>query len=54
MAAEIVPGLYRLPGVTGVGVYLWNPGSTATCAEHAGAPMLFDCGLPMVWARTGG
>ncbi len=43
MAAEIASGLYQLPGITGVGCYLWQPRAGA---DRGGAPMLFDCGLP--------
>jgi glyoxylase-like metal-dependent hydrolase (beta-lactamase superfamily II) len=48
MPAEIVPGLYRLPGVAGVNAYLWHPWEGA---RQAGAPMLFDCGYP--WSGRG-
>ncbi len=48
MPAQIIPGLYRLPGVDWVNVYLWNP---QRGARQDGAPMLFDCGWP--WSGHG-
>jgi len=45
---EIVPGLYRLPGVDqGVNAYVWQPRGEA----DAGGPMLFDTGWP--WSGRG-
>ncbi len=43
LTAQIVPGLYRLPGITGVNAYLWHPQAGA---RRDGAPLLFDCGSP--------
>jgi glyoxylase-like metal-dependent hydrolase (beta-lactamase superfamily II) len=40
---EIVPGLYRLPGIQGVNAYIWHPRADQ---RGAGEPILFDCGLP--------
>ncbi len=40
---EIVPGLYRLPGIQGVNAYVWHPRADQ---RDAGEPILFDCGLP--------
>src|SRR5512143_1713981 len=48
LPAQIIPGLYRLPGVDWVNVYLWNP---QRGARQDGAPMLFDCGWP--WSGRG-
>jgi glyoxylase-like metal-dependent hydrolase (beta-lactamase superfamily II) len=48
LPAQIISGLYRLPGVARVNVYLWNPQEGA---RHDGAPLLFDCGWP--WSGRG-
>ncbi len=40
---EIVPGLYRLPGIQGVNAYVWHPRADQ---RGAGEPILFDTGLP--------
>ncbi|HEX9115917.1 MAG TPA: MBL fold metallo-hydrolase [Anaerolineae bacterium] len=47
-AAEIVPGLYQLPGVSGAGCFLWRP---AGGEGRGSTPILFDCGLP--WSGRG-
>jgi glyoxylase-like metal-dependent hydrolase (beta-lactamase superfamily II) len=45
---EVVPGLYRLGGISGVNAYLWlpQPGQSAP-----GEAILFDCGWP--WSGRG-
>ena len=45
---EIVPGLYRLPGIQGVNVYIWHPRADQ---RGDGEPILFDCGWP--WSGDG-
>lgn len=45
---EIVPGLWRLPGVQGVNVYVWHPRPDQ---RGDGEPLLFDCGWP--WSGRG-
>jgi glyoxylase-like metal-dependent hydrolase (beta-lactamase superfamily II) len=41
--AEVVPDLYRLPGIRGVNAYLWMPRSSQSAPGEA---ILFDCGWP--------
>jgi glyoxylase-like metal-dependent hydrolase (beta-lactamase superfamily II) len=41
--AEVVPNLYRLPGIRGVNAYLWMPRATQSAPKEA---ILFDCGWP--------
>ena len=47
-SAEVVPDLYRLPGIRGVNAYLWMPRP-----NHSGTSetILFDCGWP--WSGLG-
>ncbi len=47
-ATEVVPGLHRLPGVTGVNSYVWHP---RVDQRSRGEPILFDCGWP--WSGQG-
>lgn len=47
-ATEAVPGLHRLPGVTGINVYVWHPRPDQ---RSQGEPILFDCGWP--WSGQG-
>jgi glyoxylase-like metal-dependent hydrolase (beta-lactamase superfamily II) len=46
--AEVVPGLYRLPDIRGVNVYLWMPRPNQSTPGEA---ILFDCGWP--WSGRG-
>lgn len=43
--AEVIPGLFRLPGIAsqGVNAYLWLP---LQGDKAPGEPIVFDCGLP--------